>query len=146
MAIENNLFFIAYKNFVDYLLLNGDDRKYKIIITKGNADRKVKVNVSIIVDDSPVIEERGQVIFSNNIILPPIEVESLMESIVEDFEYNHIITYASVDKTGKIQKLQNTKFLLCIHLNNERELDNALERNDTINTNPNRFTKIRRYK
>ncbi len=135
-------FLEAYRSCIAYLQLG--DEFYNIDITRDITDSKnVSVKVSIKQRSKSRNNESNSILKINIDGLSSLEANSFINSIREEFQYNHVITYASVDERGMIQKLQNTNFLLRISLLNDDELKHALEVNRNINMDSSR-TKVRR--
>lgn len=157
VQLAKHYFFTAYKNTVDYILLTCKEYSmYNIYVSKIVKDEDHAI-VSISVNNNRYNKHASERIYedkknnsyftySNNITLPANEAEELIDSIREDFEYNHVIVYSSVNPASMIQTLQNTRFSLYIKLNNEEELEKAMNLNSRINTDEERIAKVLRRK
>ena len=148
-------FFNSYKSFVDYLLLTDKSSDiYRVLVSKKAIDEN---NSTLNIDIHNTrydynTSERMQndkldskyYTYSNNITMSNTEIEELIDSIREDFAYNHYMVYSSVNEEEGYQTMQNTTFSLCIKLYTKEEIDKALAINEAINCNKSRRHKVLR--
>lgn len=132
-------FFNMYQSILNHLrLTRTEDTTYNIYISRTNTKENLS-QVTIKIDNK---NNDQKFIFSDK--LPYEESISLIDNIRIDFRENHYISFSTVNQKEYIQTLQNTNFTLKIELQNENELEDAINFNTKINTNGERHKVLAR--
>ena len=132
-------FFNMYQSILNHLrLTRTEDTTYNIYISRTNTKENLS-QVTIKIENK---NNDQKFIFSDK--LPYEESISLIDNIRIDFRENHYISFSTVNQKEYIQTLQNTNFTLKIELQNENELEDAINFNTKINTNGERHKVLAR--
>lgn len=143
--IVKNYYLDNYINAIRYILTFDRDinSKYSVYIENRLSNNGFS-QLLIKIMSNKLGSTNGELLLNNEIrgFVPSDVANEIVKEIRKHFAENHYIVYSSIDKNAKIQTLQNEKFSVNFRLNNEEEINEALDFNNNINANDRHPTKV----
>ena len=126
-------FFNSYDFFIKYLMFNGYDGKYQMIVDKKIMSDNTRVNISITNNLSD-----SEIMYNNFIVLNNSDSDKLIDMIRDNFTSNYDIVFGAIDDINNMQFFYMDNFSLYIGLYNEEEYNKAFMYNRMINARINK--------
>lgn len=143
--VLKNYYIEDYINTIRYILTfdTNENNKYNIDIENKITNDGMSV-LSIGIIAHKIGNKDNDLLLNKEIVayVPTPLAEEIIISIRNHFAENHYIIYSCVNKTFKTQTLQNERFTFTIKLNNDKEIEEAMDFNDEINGNDRHSTKV----
>lgn len=143
--VLKNYYIEDYINTIRYILTfdNNVNNKYTIDIENKITNNGMSV-LSIRILSYKIGNKNNDLLLNKETVayVPTPLAEEIIEGIRNHFAENHYIIFSCVNKTNKIQTLQNERFTFTIKLNNDKEVEEAMNFNDEINGNDRHPTKV----